>query len=337
MSQNRKLSFGIRQFEQFQTARKMAPATIRNRVSHLLQLQSVIGDIPLNDLQPWHFDQLFQTKNWAASSMNQRLSTYGLFLKWCRGRGFMDGNLDPLVGWRRVKVPEVERIRIPVQQWPSLFEATISPMERMVLASGLYLFLRVSEQQCIQLKHLHLDQPKPMVDIWRPKTKQWDSMPITSELEPFIREQLTWMSSRGHTLTKDSYLIPYRLKMFDRDEKGARWLPATQWIDPSRPFTHGHRIVQNVLDRVGFRSIKGEGGHTLRRSGARAYFDALSEKGYDGALRRVQSMLGHTSSIHTEIYLGLDVDRASRNEDLAGKPMFPGMNLNGVTRIRRAS
>jgi hypothetical protein len=270
--------------------------------------------------------------------MNVALSTFTLFLKFCRGRGFMDGNLDPLVGWRRAKVPETERIRIPVQKWPELFEATITPLERIVLASGLYLFLRVSEQQCIQLKHLHLDQPKPMVDIWRPKTKTWDSMPVTSELEPFIREQLTWMSgTMGHQLTKDSFLIPYRLKRFDRSEDNSRWVPETQWIDPSRPFTHGHRVVQNILDRVGFRSIKGEGGHTLRRSGARAYFDALAENGYDGALRRVQSMLGHTSSIHTETYLGLDVDRATRNEDLAGKPMFPGMDLANVSRIRRAS
>lgn len=337
MSQKRKISFGIRQFEQFQIARKMAPGTIRNRVSHLLQLQSVSGDIYLDELQAWHFDQLFQERNWAPRTMNVRLSTYQLFLKWCRGRGFMDGNVDPLVGWRRAKVPDQERIRIPVQQWPSLFAATITPLERIVLASGLYLFLRVSEQQCIQLKHLHLDQPKPLVDIWRPKTKVWDSMPITSELEPFIREQLTWMSLRGHTLTKDSYLIPYRLKRFDRSEDGSRWVPESQWIDPARPFTHGHRVVQNVLDRVGFRSLKGEGGHTLRRSGARAYFDSLTEIGYDGALREVQSMLGHTSSIHTETYLGLDIDRAKRNERLAGKPMFPRLDLSGVTQIRAAS
>ena len=69
--------------------------------------------------------------------------------------------------------------------------------------------------------------------------------------------------------------------------------------------------------------IAGEGGHTLRRSAARALYDELvEERGYDGALRRVQTMLDHKHSMTTELYLGLDVDKVARNKALRGKPMF---------------
>lgn len=71
-------------------------------------------------------------------------------------------------------------------------------------------------------------------------------------------------------------------------------------------------------------------GHVLRRSGARALFDRLRHEGYDGALRRVQAMLGHSSGTITETYLGLDVERVQRNEMLAGKPMFPDLPRAGT-------
>lgn len=44
--------------------------------------------------------------------------------------------------------------------------------------------------------------------------------------------------------------------------------------------------------------------------------------GHDGALRRVSSMLGHSSTSITEHYLGVDAERRQRNSLLAGKPVF---------------
>jgi integrase len=75
---------------------------------------------------------------------------------------------------------------------------------------------------------------------------------------------------------------------------------------------------------------KGVGGHVLRRSGARALFDRLRHEGYDGALKRVQSMLGHSNSVISERYLSLGVERLQRNEMLAGKPMFPETRKPGT-------
>jgi hypothetical protein len=66
-----------------------------------------------------------------------------------------------------------------------------------------------------------------------------------------------------------------------------------------------------------------EGCHTLRRSGARALFDDLVERGgYDGVLRHVSAMLHHKSTLMTERYLGLDVDVKKRNDLIRGKKMY---------------
>jgi hypothetical protein len=47
--------------------------------------------------------------------------------------------------------------------------------------------------------------------------------------------------------------------------------------------------------------------------------------GYDGALRRVSSLLGHKNTITTERYLGLSLERSSRNQQFSGNRMFPSL------------
>ena len=100
-------------------------------------------------------------------------------------------------------------------------------------------------------------------------------------------------------------------------------------LRPNHPMRHPYYAAKRPLRAIGMEE-KGIGGHVLRRSGARALFDRLRHEGYDGALKRVQSMLGHSNSIITERYLSLGVERLQRNEMLAGKPMFPDARKPGT-------
>jgi len=96
-------------------------------------------------------------------------------------------------------------------------------------------------------------------------------------------------------------------------------------------------VVKRAMRRIGHEP-HGSGMHTLRRSGARALFDRLRHEGYDGALMRVSSMLGHADTKTTEIYLGLSIERQQRNELIAGKAMFPDMTESGtVVPLKEAS
>lgn len=294
-------------------------------------LRRVTGDIYVLHITADHIDRLFLSSTWAPSTRNGHLSHLRTFFGFCRSRGWMHRDIDPTFGRRKVKVPKFEMQRIPVTEWSRLFDATRHPQERIVVATGLYLFLRASEQKRIQLKHVHLDQQE--IEVFRQKTQDFDRMPISAELDGHIRAHLTWMASRFE-LHPEHYLCPSRLMTQERDER-AKYNGLGE-IDPTKPINLPYRTVQRVLARAGYPTEK-QGEHTLRRSGARAYFDTLVEQGYDGALRRVQSMLGHESSRSTEDYLGLRLDRYARNRDLRGKPMFPNLTTENVILLRKES
>lgn len=314
----KRLSAAIDEYEQHMRARQLSDGTVKSTLSSLNLMARVIGDPWVDKINHRSMDAVFATYLWHPSTRNQKLQVYKQFFKWLRARRYVTLDFDPLFGWRNISVPEVLRTRVPRSEWSSLFSQCHHPLERIVLGTGLYLFLRASEQQALQLKHVHV--AKAEIEIYRVKTKRWDVMPIASELSVLMREHLTWLAENGAS-NPNHFLIPTRNRDM-RTGPGGKWIAGTGTINPERSLSKPHRIVQRILAKNGYET-KGEGEHTMRRSGARAYFDSLSERGYDGALRRVQSMLGHKSSRTTEIYLGLDLDRATRNQDLAGQPMFP--------------
>jgi integrase len=109
------------------------------------------------------------------------------------------------------------------------------------------------------------------------------------------------------------------------EEKG-RYLFATgdHGVDPNKPFRNNYLPVQRAVARLGMDGTR-VGVHTLRASAARHLFTELSNMGYDGALRRVSSLLGHKNTTTTERYLGLSLERSSRNQQFSGNRMFPSL------------
>lgn len=323
-----RLSQATEEYKAHMEARGMAHGTIRGRVSLLGMVKTDIGDIYTENITGEHIDRVFAAHAWGPKTRNVKLSQMRHFVKWCQTRRYLDRHADPLAGWRNLVVPNTPRTRIPVEEWPALFAACLHPTETIALATGLFLFLRGSEQQHIQMKHIRLDQGE--IDIYRQKTRQWDTMPISAELDVYLRDYLTWYSQQV-TVSPEHYLhAPRVLTSQERDPATNRIMPGTGTIDPTRPVSKPHITIQRILKRAGYATAK-EGEHTLRRSGARAYFDHLAESGYDGALRRCQAMLGHSTSLITETYLGLDLDRRQRNEDIAGHRMFPMLVTEAVT------
>jgi len=316
-------------------SRLCASGTIRSRLTSIQQFRDVTGDIYLSDITPYHVDQWRARYGWGPSTMNTKLGNMRAFFKWARNRAYMPPDNDPLFGHTRSKVPTKEKHRIPQDKWNDLLENVPHPLERILIACGLYLMARSSELVNIKLKDVDLEAGEIL--IYRIKTKQHDRLPICMELDAELRRWLTWYLSRCET-TPESYLLPNRQKNHTlRDPRTGRLkrLNPEAPLNPSEPIQRPHRNVQHVLRTLGY-TLEGEGGHTLRRSAARAYFDELADDGYDGALRRVQSMLGHSSGMTTEIYLGLSLDKASRNKALSGKPMFKQREIPAnVTYITR--
>lgn len=319
------LSEAITEYEEHCHARDLAESTIRGRIGALRQLVTANGDMTAYNLTPRHLDKVFAKHTWSVGTRNNKLTHYKVFFAWCRARGYMGRDSDPAFGWRVKRVVGPEKTRIPHAEWPRLFAACKTSTEEITLACGLYLFLRGSELRCIKLKHIHLAESE--IEIYRPKTREWDTMPISAELAHYVRLRLTYLAENG-IVDPEAFFICTRTRPIP--VKGVQGFKATTTqINPYKPIEKPFAVVQGVLGRSGY-PTEHEGEHTLRRSGARAYFDHLVGEGYDGALRRVQSMLGHSSSTMTEVYLGLDLDRRQRNSDIKGRLMFPAQNANVV-------
>jgi integrase len=309
-------------------ARGLSPGTIRTQQSALRVFQNVVGNVPLSQVSHNDVDRVFSAHSWQQATRNTKIGQYRAFFRWAKARSYTD--VDPMFGWRMLAPPEKDRARIPRAEWPKLFNACLHPQEEIVIAIGLYLFLRVSEMQALQLQHVHLSQS--LIEVWRPKTKKWDTMPISAELDPYLRTWMTYLAELGFS-DPGHYLVAARKRNLTMQGRfGA--VAGSGTVDATKAFTQPSRVIRRVLTRAGYYAEQ-EGGHTLRRSGARAYFDELASNGYDGALRRVQSMLGHSHSMMTEVYLGLDLDRQQRNKELAGKPMFSQQEVRHLRGVNR--
>ena len=331
------LSDAIAQYERHLRARGLADNTVRNTVQVLNRALTLWGDVQLTTLTHAHVDDLFAHYGWKESTRNLYLSRLNVFLQWCRGHRWMARDWSPTDGWRPVRVPRVDRTRVPVDEFAALLDAATHPRDRAVCALGLFVMLRGSEIQSLRLRDLSLDSLELV--IYRHKTKQADVMPVSEELRVEMVRWLNWYRADQGSLRPDWFLVPAK------DPNHTFYDPATGRIgvDTSvpaslRPATRlgkPYAAVQRALEGLGYDGYR-EGEHTLRRSGARALADALNEDGgSDGALMRVASMLGHSDVRVTQKYIGWEMERRKRNEAVAGRVMFPAMHRPAALALAR--
>lgn len=333
MATKLRISEALQRYTDHLTARRLEPSTIRAHVSTVGLFSRVVGDLLLDSIRSEHVDRVFNHYNWAPTTRNTKIGIYRSFFGWARGTRHMSPLNNPMIGYKQRKTPELQHLRIPYAEWSRLFNACQHPQERIVIATGLYLFLRSSEQQALKVSCVDLQSDR--IEVWRRKTKKWQTMPISSELGAEMRTWLTWLSER-YDLKPEHHLICARNKdMAHNPYDGWKWVAGTGTMNLERPVHKPHLIVQRVLRRAGYPVVKGQGEHTLRRSGARALFDSLVAAGYDGALKQVQTLLGHANSWQTETYLGIDLDQKRVLEAYAGKPMF-AMAQTNVLPLRKA-
>lgn len=335
MKNRTKLSDAIDLYTAARVGAGMARNTVRNDKQHLTKLLTSTGNIWTHDLNPQHVDNLFATEATRLSdaSLNVMHSSISAFIKWCQGRGFMSRDNDPLVGRRYRKVAPKDRLLIPPHQFAPLLDAADShhARDRALIALNLYLMLRQSELADLRIGDVDMEAGRITVRVH--KTKQVDDMPIPLELDVELRRWITrYQAAIGGRLLPEWYLLPSRTShamvrgwhgRFERAEDAAG-------LRPLRPVARPHDVVKRAVTGIGYTQVTHEGCHTLRRSGARALFDELSQNGYDGALRMVQTQLHHSSSVMTERYLGLTVDRRRRDTLLTGQPMFPSLHNEGT-------
>lgn len=331
-----RLSEVIEEYLAHLAARGLEPRTVRTHQSPLRKALLAWGDVYISSIRPAYIDKFFTVYDYAPKTRNLYLGNLRMFFAYCRKHQYLPKDFDPTDTWRPVKVPKGDPPRISIEQFVPVLEAATDPRDRAVIALGLFTFCRASEIQTMRVKDLDFDANT--LDIYRHKTKEADVLPLASELKVEMVRWLNFYESQQGTLQGDWFLVPAKGPLpMHHDSLRGRLAPTGEpaQLRPDRQMSHPYRAAQRPLRAIGVKE-RGTGGHVLRRSGARALFDRLRGEGYDGALMRVSSMLGHANTRNTELYLGLSVERTQRNELLAGKPMFPDLTLPSEVATLRA-
>jgi len=314
---------------------KRQPTTIKRKRTAYNALEATIG----RPIQPRHittmhldatYDVLGETNS--PDSLNVHRSTFRDFFGWCRDRNYIPANHNPANhdAWKSLPT---RKFLLGVNEFDDLLETARTPRDRAVMAIGLFLFLRASEIRSLTVGDVDLKAGTINVTVW--KTKQRDTMPISEELHEELTEWLEVYAEKVGPLKSSYYLVPGRKFQMARYCSTAKQLVALdegiEILRPTQKLGKPERIIGHTLRELGYPAIdettgevNRQGIHILRRSGARALFDALREEGYSGALQRVRAMLHHTTVTMTEKYLDLDVETDQRNEKFRGQALFPG-------------
>lgn len=312
-------------------ANTMAPMTVKNDGQTLRQFLAVVGNIQVKNVTTDHVERYFAVRanTCKASTMNTDLYNLTSFFKWCRMHKRTPATHDPLVARKPIVEEARERLWIPERDFPRVLKAANDPRDRMIVACGLFLFTRISETSRLRLSDIDPDNSRVTVT----RAKKYKGQRFTRQVLPmtkeFRREWERWMktykTTAGLDLRPTDYLCPAKTTGGwggTRGSRGFERLPEAKLYRPAANMGTGWQPVQKALENLGYPVVQ-EGGHTLRRSGARALYFRLASGNHDHAVRRVMTMLGHASQSTTEKYIGLDIDEAARDALLLDQWMFP--------------
>lgn len=340
MSKSVTLNQAQSEYEKHLRARGLAPRSVKSCMQTLNHCRRAWGDqIQVARVRPEHLDRLFMLGDWSPNTRNLHLSNLRGFFTWARRNGYIPRDYDPTEGWRNVRAEKKEKTWLPIEQFNDLLGVCDNGRDRAIVAIGLYTFMRGSEVSTLRVRDI--DFQRHTLNMYRHKTKQEDVLPVSTELK---RELLMWLNEYelrvGRPLNPDWYLVPAQgpLPMtFCHTKRKLQPTGEPSQLRPDTPMGKPYEVVKRAMKKLGL-DPHGSGLHTLRRSGSRSLFDRLRHEGYDGALMRVSSMLGHADTKTTEIYLGLSIERQQRNELIAGKPMFPdAIDTGTVVSIKEAA
>ena len=318
--------------------RRMKPSTINSGASHLRCFVGVVGDMPVHKVTPEMVDAAVAARSHVGlATLNNYQACLDALFGYARARGYTPGHHNPTGHLEPHRTVKRQRQHIPPERFMDALDATKNERDRILVAVPLFLFVRVSELRTLRVGDVDLEKSRIRVTVHK-SGGYVDDMPIVADLDRELRRWLTHYQRECGPLDPDWFLVPAlsshatgvngRGSFADADA-GRKLV-----LHPERQLQRPDQIAHDVLHAIGMptkdRDGKPlmEGMHTLRRSGARMVFDAMCERSFDGALRLVQSMLHHAQSSTTELYLGLDLDRARRDRELTGSEMLAAVSLS---------
>lgn len=321
-----KIEEAIPLYLDYRKAEGYAANTVRADWVVLRRVEVTLPGMDVNDITPQHIDGIYAEMNerrLRPSTVNLSTAAMRSFFRWAIDRGYRTRKDNPVLGRRYRPVDRQPQTRVPMSQFPALLDAATSERDRALIALGLYTMARKKEITGIKMSDLDLDSGE--ISLYISKTSTYDRRPICAELDRELRAWLTYYTSKVGPLEPDYYLVP-----------AARGGPAYKgggMLRPRREMQTPEDAVHRALAGLGIDHSHHSGMHVLRRSAARALFTELTAKGYDGALRQVSAWLNHKSTAMTEVYLGIELDRSTRDAEAKGQVLFPSLEADNVVTL----
>lgn len=308
-------------------------ASERSSCRHLCTAWDNTRRAPSSLGRDWMEDYLFGvggvSELVSEASFNKRVSHLKTFVEWLVRRGELRTG-DVLDVMTKLKVTTKRYARLPLGAMHQMVNNAEDPWDRFVLAFGIHTLGRWSELRIVQRRHVKLDAG--YVEWWREKTDEWDELPITPMLDAELRRWIVaYEREIGRELEPDDYMIPCRQPGGFRVWQYC-YAPKYRATEAIRTCVKTHAAPHVG----GLDVIKGQGVHILRRSAAREMYEALKRRGVGDPLRSVMAMLGHKNIRTTEIYLGIDRDRETRDTLLREQDWFERDTTTNVVELRMA-
>jgi len=323
------------QYEQHARSLGLADSYVRTQMGYLKRFAESTKDIQVRSLTPHHVTRFFQDLPNTRASHNRALSALRCFVRFLERMKYLKAGASGfLLGDRKAqKFTRAPKYYIPVSQFGPMLDAAERrhPVDRATLALAFYTLGRQGEISGLRLKDVDIDNRT--IRMYREKRKRWTVVQMCPEL---YDELFSWLYCYATTYgyrnpqqlieeAADWFLVPaldcirgHTNGVFDADK-------TTYQLVPDRQAERLEVLVKRMLDIFGAqtengsrRRHKGEGMHTIRRSGARAMIDYLAgEFGEDKALLMVSTMLDHETTTMTLLYIGRSLEQKRLNAFLA--------------------
>ncbi|MEW2080113.1 site-specific integrase, partial [Streptomyces sp. NPDC013433] len=227
------LSQAIEQFETERLASGYSASTLRSTIKSLDYLRERVGDVDVDHISPALVADFLGHRNSvgdAPSTVNKHRYHLAGFFKWARAHEYMPPASDPLGTTRAMKIMPARKLRIPAQDFPALLDAAEHPKDRIIVALGLYLFLRGSEIAALRWSDYDMKNHEMHVKI--EKTSQRDIMPVSEELDEELRIWALWyQNQQSGIFRQDWFIVPATVTHTGHEPV----------LVPSRPHPQGYR------------------------------------------------------------------------------------------------
>lgn len=309
----------IQPWKKYLETREQARGTITNKLRHIELLATVSSKrtpMLVKNLGLAQITDLFAEYHTVASR-NACLQAVRGWFKWCIRMDYINPvQVEKLIGDRgHEKFERKPKYFLPVEKFMDVLSVAGArhPQRRAIMAFLLFTLVRQSELSSLLLKDVNLETRN--VRVYRHKRKRYTDVPICPDLYDELMIWLTWYAE------DQGFASPAELMKAHPEWHLApsRWQNGSKLaIVPERGASRIEHFVKEVLDDLGiedtthgeyYRHLQ-EGAHTIRRSGARAMFDYLTDVvGEDKALLQVMLMLDHEQPQVTLKYIGVHIEK----------------------------